>query len=320
MSHPRAPRPENAALIARRDARGPYEPCRGVERPDPSGVDHRDAVAQAWGLLHEVRDEEDRDAAVADLLDRLPRLVAAAGGEALGGFVEEEDAGAAEGREGDREALLLAARELRPARVEAVGEPGALREGAPVGGVGVEGGVEEQGLTHSDLRREGALLELHAQEAADGGVFGAGVEPGDADGAAVGGAQSRDALDGRRLPRPVRSEDAEDLALVHAEGDAVDDAAPPLALAQVTDVDEDGGRAGGGAFGVRVCGHGPRLAGRTGAWYRPVRQGPSSDRSRGPRRRGPEQEGVRRRDRIGARWPDVWGVQENPVGIVSGGT
>ena len=57
-----------------------------------------------------------------------------------------------------------------------------------------------------------------------------GIEPEDLDGPAVGGPEARDGLDGRGLAGAVGAEDAEDLALLDGERDAVDGARPAYCL------------------------------------------------------------------------------------------
>jgi hypothetical protein len=58
-------------------AAGLARECDGcVDRDHPSRVDRRNAVAQSLGLLHEVRYEDDRHPAAADLLDQRPRVAA----------------------------------------------------------------------------------------------------------------------------------------------------------------------------------------------------------------------------------------------------
>ena len=91
----------------------------GVSRAiTPTGREHRDAVGEALGLLHQVRDQQDGDATVADARDELPGLAARLRVEARRELVEDRHARSADEREGDREPLLLAARQIpvgRPA-------------------------------------------------------------------------------------------------------------------------------------------------------------------------------------------------------------
>ncbi|GAA2247040.1 hypothetical protein GCM10010145_12690 [Streptomyces ruber] len=83
-----------------------------------------------------------------------------------------------------------------------------------------------------------ALLELHAEHPGHRLVLGDRVQPGHTDTPRVGDAQPLDALDGGGLARAVRAEDPEDLAFLDGAGDPVDDGAPPVGLAQLTDFDD----------------------------------------------------------------------------------
>ena len=68
--------PLEVALGGERDPHGAGvggdEPGRRVQGDDDALVHHRHAVAEAVRLVHEVRDQDDRRAAVADALDELP--------------------------------------------------------------------------------------------------------------------------------------------------------------------------------------------------------------------------------------------------------
>jgi hypothetical protein len=71
-------------------------------------------------LLHEVGDQHDRDAGVADRLDQVPGVAAGLRVEPGGELVEDRDARAADERERDRQPLLAAAGELAVTGVELV--------------------------------------------------------------------------------------------------------------------------------------------------------------------------------------------------------
>ena len=123
------------------------DPGGRVEGHEPARVDQRDPVGQALGLLHEVGDEDDRHAAVADVLDELPGVAPGLRVEAGGELVEDRDPRVADERERDREPLLLAARELAELRTcacrRARGRRAAARQSP---GLRVERGVEVQRL------------------------------------------------------------------------------------------------------------------------------------------------------------------------------
>ena len=84
----------------------------GVDRADAAVVQQRDAVAEILGLLHEVRDEDHRQALVADALDQLPGLATRLRVEAGRQLVE------------DREL-----RDGRPARARSTGAGAGRRRG-----------------------------------------------------------------------------------------------------------------------------------------------------------------------------------------------
>src|SRR5690606_35372666 len=69
-----------------------------------------------------------------------------------------------------------------------------------------------------------------------------GVQPQHRDLAAVGAAESLQALDGRGLARPVGAEQREDADAGHCEGQPVDDGRAVVGLAQVADADGGGHR------------------------------------------------------------------------------
>jgi hypothetical protein len=71
-----------------------------------------DAVAEFEDLLHAVRDVEDGAPARAELADDREEPAHLAVGEAAGGFVEGDDAGAAREGFGDLDHLALAEREV----------------------------------------------------------------------------------------------------------------------------------------------------------------------------------------------------------------
>src|SRR3546814_1673307 len=87
---------------------------------DPSGVEYADLV----GLDHRrqaVRDH-DRGAALFDAFERRLDLGLGAAVERAGGFVEDQDRRVLDERARDRDALLLAARQLQPAFANARSE------------------------------------------------------------------------------------------------------------------------------------------------------------------------------------------------------
>src|SRR5206468_9024248 len=91
----------------------------GAERePEPAVCDHVRAVGEGDRHLGALLDEEDRDAAVANLGERLEEPLDDRGGETERRLVEQEEVGARDESAGDRQLLLLAAgeRSCVPAR------------------------------------------------------------------------------------------------------------------------------------------------------------------------------------------------------------
>jgi hypothetical protein len=220
-------------LVAGRD-----QPGRGVGGHEPAPVEDGDPVAQLLDLVHEVADQHDGDAVVADPLDRRPggppRPRVQAGGE----LVEERDLGPADQGQGDEQALLLAAGQLAEAAAGQPGEIPALGVLGRVGRVGVEGGVQVERL--ADLHRlgQGRLLELDADPLAQAAGAVGGVEPEDAGAAAVRAAQPLQDLDRRGLAGPVGAEDAEDLPPLDLEADPGERDLLAVALGEVPGLDD----------------------------------------------------------------------------------
>jgi hypothetical protein len=81
-------------------------------------------------------------------------------------------------------------------------------------------------------------LQLHADPLVQPVSVGPRVKPEDPDLPAIAFAQALQALDRRGLTRPVRAEDAEDLALIDVERDAVHDGLPPVTLGEPRHLDD----------------------------------------------------------------------------------
>ena len=106
--------------------------------------------------------------------------------------------------EGDREALLLAAGQVPVVRVALLGQPEVVDQRPRIGRIRVERREQLEGLADGHAVGQLALLELDADERPETIAIPSGVEPEDADRAAVGRAQTGDRLDGRRLAGAVR--------------------------------------------------------------------------------------------------------------------
>jgi hypothetical protein len=211
------------------------EPCWRVQGDDASAVDQRHPVTQPLGLLHKVRDQQDRRTAVTDLLDEPPGVEAALRVQARRHLIEHRDPWPADERQRHRQPLPLAAGQ-GPVVVAALsGEPERLGQFRGVGGASVESAVHVEDLAHPELGRERAVLKLHADDLADLIPVGPGIEAEQPDGPAVRFEEPADALDRGGFPRAVRPQDAEDFALGHRERHVVHRRHGSVALAEVGD-------------------------------------------------------------------------------------
>ena len=128
-------------------------------------VDDGDPVGEALRLLHQVGDEQDGDAPVADRLDEVPRLAASLRVEAGRQLVEDGDLRLADEGERDREALLLAAGEVLVGRVALLGQPEVVDQRGRIRRVRVERGEQLERLGDRHAFGQLALLELDADDA-----------------------------------------------------------------------------------------------------------------------------------------------------------
>jgi hypothetical protein len=215
MSSPRANSPPMASGLAApglgREAGG------GVQRDHAAVVDQGDAVAEPFGFLHEVGDQDDRHAAVADVLDQLPGVPARLRVQARGHLVQHRDLGPADQGQRDRQPLPLPAGQ-RPVVVAALGgQAENVEQFVQVRRVAVERAVFLEDLADTQLGRQHARLELDADDLVDLVLVGVRVQAEQPDRAGVRAPEPDGAFDGGGFPRPVRSQDAEDLTLGHCE-------------------------------------------------------------------------------------------------------
>ena len=81
-------------------------------RDDLALIDDGDAIAEAFGLVHVMRGQQDGPATLAQVADDVPELAAGLGVQAGRRLVEEQDLGVADQGDRDREPLLLASGKL----------------------------------------------------------------------------------------------------------------------------------------------------------------------------------------------------------------
>ena len=190
---------------------------------------------------------DDGDASVAELIDHRPELLAAHGVDAGGGFVEQKHLRTVEQGATQRELLLHTARELTGA---------ALAEGfylavdvadafvASLNGGAEEGGEETEVLLHAEVLIEGEATGHVAQGAAYLPHLCSGVEATDlalrllhsAFRIIVGQQQRGKDAEHRGLAGAVGTDEAEDLAGLHLEGDILQGLHPAEVFGDVGDI------------------------------------------------------------------------------------
>ena len=202
-------------------------------------VNDRHPVAEALGLVHEVRDQHDRRATVADRLDELPGDVTGARVEPGGHLVEKHDLGLADEGQGDEQPLPLPAGEARKRSVPLLGEPPLLHQQPPVGRPGCDRREEVERLPDADVVGQARLLQLAADASGERLGLAVRVAAEDAQRAAGRLPQSLDALDRGGLAGAVGAQQTEDLAAPHRERKVVDSHRVTVDLAQMLDFDDD---------------------------------------------------------------------------------
>src|SRR6185295_20235663 len=114
-------------------------------------------------LVHVVGGQEDGAAGRAEAADLLPQLAPALRIEPRRRLVEEQDLRVADERAGDRQALLLAARELADAGVALFGQRKLGEDGLGIAAAGVERGEEAHRFADGQLLVELRLLKRDAE-------------------------------------------------------------------------------------------------------------------------------------------------------------
>src|SRR2546425_8895501 len=215
------------------------EPLRRVDVDDAAVLDDRHPIAQSLGLLHEMRRQEDRLAARADAAHQLPDRAARLRIEPGGQLVEEHDVGVVDQGQHDEQPLLLTAGQRHEPGVSLVGEPElleqpiAIRRPPPI-----QRRPEIDRLPHLDPLLQLRLLELHADAILQFVDVAERIEPEHRDSAAIGHAQSLDALQRGRLAGAVRSDQSEDLAIVDLERHLIDRDRLAVGLAAAGDAND----------------------------------------------------------------------------------
>ena len=211
---------------------------RRVDVDDARAIQDGHAAAQALGLLHQVGGQDDRLAAFANVPHEVPDRPSGLRIQSRRQLVEEHDLRVVHECEGDEEALLLPAGERHEPRVALLVEPELPEQPVAVGGVRIERLPEGDRLPHLDPLLELRLLQLHPDAELQRAPVADRVESEDLNPPRVGCPQPFDALQRRRLPGAVRSDEAEDLAPPHRESDVGDGNGPAVGLANAVDLND----------------------------------------------------------------------------------
>src|SRR2546423_787845 len=229
-----------AAVLAVADLggrRGADQVGRRADRDDLAASENRDAIGQALGLVEVVRRENDRLAEAAKRAQGLPGLAARVRVEAGRRLVEEDQLGVADEREAEVEAAALPTRKAANYLVSLLAEADQLDDVVYRTRVRVVAGEQAQALGGCQRLVHRRGLEHDADLLAPAAAGKRGVDAEHLDAAAVPLAGALEDLDGRRLARAVRAEQAEDLAALDVEADPAHRLERAVRLAQVADGD-----------------------------------------------------------------------------------
>src|SRR6185503_6072713 len=192
---------------------------------DPALVHDREAMAQALGLFHEVRGEDERLAFLRQAPQPLPDQVARLRIEAGGRLVHEDHLRIVDERAREREAALHAAREGHDLRVAAAGQAGEFEQrGDALPDLGLAeteiAPVHHEVLLDGEIRIEVVELRHHADLLPCFARTTRHGLPEELDLAGVGLDQAEAELERGGLARAVRAEQAEAFAGRDREIDA----------------------------------------------------------------------------------------------------
>jgi hypothetical protein len=196
---------------------------------DHAPLDHDvQLVGDRLGELHVLLDQQDRDALLAQQTDDAGELAHDQGRQPLARLVEQHHLGIGHQRPGDRQHLLLAARELRALVVGALAQRGEQVEqpGERPGAAG-RAFADLYVLDHREIGKDQPSLGHvgHALARHQVGRPAGDVGAADMHAPAAQANQPHDGLHHRRLADAVAAEHGADAALRHVEVDALQDMA-----------------------------------------------------------------------------------------------
>ena len=223
------------------------ELLRGAALPDLALVHEDGRARDIAGEAHLVGHEQHRHAVLRQLLHDQQHLAGQLGVERRGHLVEEHDLGPHRQRPGDRDTLLLAARELRGEGVELVLEADApqhfTRELTGFLGRLLLHHAWRQGdvLADGQMRKQVEALEDDADLLPELAQVGFGIvdpHPIDADGSGLDRFQPVDAAQQRALARARAPDDRHDLALGDVQRDILEHGHCAVTLVDPLDFNE----------------------------------------------------------------------------------
>ena len=201
----------------------------GADLLDPPGVHHDDAVGEIERLLLIVGDEHRGDVArLVDLAQPAPQVLADLGIERAEGFVEQQQARLDRQRAGQCDALALPARQLRWVALAEIGKLheaqqflDARRDCRRLGSLAARLDAQPEGdvLCHRHVAEQRVMLEDEA-DAALARRAAAHLDAVEAHFARIGEIEPRHDAQQRRLARPRRPEQRQELAGTCVEADA----------------------------------------------------------------------------------------------------
>src|ERR1039458_3287658 len=201
------------------------------------GAHDADPVGEVLSLVHVVGGEQDGLAQLAHAAHDLPRVAPCRRVEAGGRLVEEHQLRVSDQREGEIETSLLPTRELLDAHARLLLQADQLDDVVGRERLRVVAAVEVDHLAHREVRLDGAFLQDHADPPAEVAAGGGGIGAENLDTSVVAAAVALEDLDDGGLARAVGTEQAKDLARLHAEADPAHGMQRAVRLAQLLDHD-----------------------------------------------------------------------------------
>ena len=193
-----------------------------------------------------MRGQDDRRARALESLQCIPEQVSRLWVKTRGRLIQHQDAWRIDQRTRNRESSLHAAGERLHLILCAIGQLEEFKQ--LIGAFGnllvrqtEEATEDEKVLAHGQLLVKGLLLMHHTDLAADARAISVWVAPQDAECPRGARRDARDHAHRRRLPRPIRAEEAEELAVTDVEINGVHRRPLPEGLCQTSGADQRGG-------------------------------------------------------------------------------